>query len=106
MANEKNILYGGDLGSDSEICENANSLGEFVLKRFQDGGDKVILVRPSLPRQNNRGTFTFFPSWLTGRRHNWPKINMCSAAIEVHSFGRTNERIIRNKARRCCWYLQ
>lgn len=52
MVNEKNILYGGDLGSVSEICENANSLGEFVLKRFQDGGDKVILVRPSMPRHN------------------------------------------------------
>lgn len=55
MSNEKNILYGGDLGSDSELCGNAESLGEFLLKRFQDGGDKVLLVRSSLslPTQNS-----------------------------------------------------
>lgn len=65
MANEKNILYGGDLGSDSDICENANSLGEFVLKKFQDGGDKVILVRPSLPFAKTKlqlNESQFFPS--------------------------------------------
>lgn len=46
MSSEKNILYGGDLGSENEICGNVGSLGEFLLKKFQDGGDKVILVRP------------------------------------------------------------
>lgn len=44
MNNEKNILYGGDLGSDKEICDQTKSLGEYVLKKLQDGGDKVILV--------------------------------------------------------------
>lgn len=39
-----NILYGGSEGIDSEICENCKSLGEFLLKKFQEADDNILLV--------------------------------------------------------------
>lgn len=52
MNNGENILYGGDVGTDDEVRENCNSFGEFLLKTYRRGGDKVILVgREHLPIQ-------------------------------------------------------
>lgn len=44
MSSLRNILYGGDLGSDKEICGNAESLGEALYKRLQADGKKIVLV--------------------------------------------------------------
>lgn len=50
FASEKmeNILYGKDLGTESEICENAKSFGECLLKKFEEGGENEILVSKAL----------------------------------------------------------
>lgn len=42
--NNSRILYGGFEGKDDEICENATSLGELLLRKFSEAGDKVLLV--------------------------------------------------------------
>lgn len=44
MNKNENIMYGGFEGSESEICENSRSLGELVLRKFQENSSKVILV--------------------------------------------------------------
>lgn len=44
MSSLRNILYGGDLGSDKEICGNAESLGEALYKRLHADGKKIVLV--------------------------------------------------------------
>lgn len=40
-----NILYGGYEGSDAEICENCESLGELLIKRLRIAGHNTVLVR-------------------------------------------------------------
>lgn len=43
----ENILYGGFEGTDAEICENCESLGELLLKRLREAGPNTVLVRKS-----------------------------------------------------------
>lgn len=45
MNDSANILYGGFEGTDNEICENKRSMGEFILNKFQEAENKVLLVR-------------------------------------------------------------
>lgn len=44
MQDTEKVLYGGFVGTDDELCENTQSLGEFLLKKFQAAGDNVQLV--------------------------------------------------------------
>lgn len=44
MSSTSNILYGGYEGSDCEICENSQSLGEVILNKFRALDDKIVLV--------------------------------------------------------------
>lgn len=53
VAAMKNILYGGYEGSDTEICENCESLGELLVKRLRAAGENTVLVR-----QRIKSTFT------------------------------------------------
>lgn len=41
----ENVLYGGFEGSDAEICQNVQSLGEGLLNTLRAVGRKVVLVR-------------------------------------------------------------
>lgn len=45
MNTKSNILYGGFEGSDKEICQNAESLGEAILNKLRDADRKIILVQ-------------------------------------------------------------
>lgn len=38
------ILYGGFEGTTADVCENTKSLGEFILKKFEEIGNKILLV--------------------------------------------------------------
>lgn len=40
-----NILYGGYEGSDKEITENVQSLGEMLFKKLNTAGQSVVLVK-------------------------------------------------------------
>lgn len=39
-----NILYGGALDSDEQICENCKSLGELLIKKLRIAGHNTVLV--------------------------------------------------------------
>lgn len=41
----ENVLYGGYEGSDAEICENCESLGELLVKKLRLAGKDTVLVR-------------------------------------------------------------
>lgn len=41
----ENLLYGGYEGTDLEICENCESLGELLVKRLRNAGPNTVLVR-------------------------------------------------------------
>lgn len=58
----QNILYGGYEGSDAEICENCESLGELVIKRLQTAGQRTVVVRHKIKTHttNIRLTNVFF----------------------------------------------
>lgn len=45
MSIENNILYGGSLGTDEEICLNSKSLGEAVLNALNHAGQRIVLVK-------------------------------------------------------------
>lgn len=45
MSMKNNILYGGYVGSDKEICQNAQSLGEAILNKLREADQKIILVK-------------------------------------------------------------
>lgn len=40
-----NILYGGYEGSDTDITENVQSLGEMLVRKLNAAGRKVVLVK-------------------------------------------------------------
>lgn len=44
METDQLILYGGFEGTPKQICENKQSLGELLLSRCDEIGEKVILV--------------------------------------------------------------
>lgn len=44
MSVSKNILYGGYVGTDEEICLHAKSLGEALLNSLKTAGQRTVLV--------------------------------------------------------------
>lgn len=45
MSVENGILYGGDIGSDEEICLHAKSLGEALMNAANRAGHRIVLVK-------------------------------------------------------------
>lgn len=41
---DKNIVYGGDDGTDQEICHNARSMGEAMINKLRSKGESIVLV--------------------------------------------------------------
>lgn len=65
VATMKNILYGGYEGSDTEICENCESLGELLVKRLRAAGENTVLVRQGIESTfTDRTILIFFSSFF------------------------------------------
>lgn len=41
---DKNVLFGGDDGTDEEICHNARSMGEALANKLRFKGESIVLV--------------------------------------------------------------
>lgn len=75
----KNILYGGYEGSDTEICENCESLGELLIKRFRTAGEDIILVRHKI----RKNAYSLLMSFCVVDR--WME-SLVSKLVAMHSF--------------------
>lgn len=53
MNDSKNILYGGSLGTDEELCENKRSLGEIMLSKLDEADKNIVLVSLNQFHQSN-----------------------------------------------------